>query len=400
MSLRKLLTLFIVLMALGTTSSWASCTRLSSPTVMLDMVVGRVVVPPDLPVGSVILTRDWTMSAPGGASYRCTSGTNRFAAKIVSPGATDLGNKIYSTNVPGIGMRFSRGGATVNIVYPDVFSSRVYNTTNYSLEGSRFTLEIIKTAATTGSGTLAAGKYTSYDWESGGNPILETYLSANAITVVSPSCSVLSGKNMNVDVGSIRRTDLKGVGTTAGGKDFNIDLQCSGGLSETGYANISTSFSGTLATSTTATMGALLNEKAGSGMAKGIGIQVLKDGSPLQFNKKYTVGRLNNQETRYITIPLHAVELPILLVAIFKYNSLNFDKRLSSTLYLVGFACTSSIIASVLSPLAGYSYEKYGFAQSYLIMGLLVFCTTFISIFLLRSGKSSADPLVSQPTAI
>ena len=49
---------------------------------------------------------------------------------------------------------------------------------------------------------------------------------------------------MNVDVGAIRRTDLKGVGTTAGGKDFNIDLQCSGGLSETGYANISTSFSG------------------------------------------------------------------------------------------------------------------------------------------------------------
>ncbi len=47
---------------------------------------------------------------------------------------------------------------------------------------------------------------------------------------------------MNVDVGAIRRTDLKGVGTTAGGKDFNIDLQCSGGLSETGYANISTSF--------------------------------------------------------------------------------------------------------------------------------------------------------------
>ncbi|MFO5878335.1 hypothetical protein ACLBP1_29800, partial [Klebsiella pneumoniae] len=40
MSLRKLLTLFIVLMALGTTSSWASCTRLSSPTVMLDMRAG------------------------------------------------------------------------------------------------------------------------------------------------------------------------------------------------------------------------------------------------------------------------------------------------------------------------------------------------------------------------
>lgn len=45
MSLSKQLTLFIGLMALGTTSAWAACTRLSQPTVNLDMVVGRVVVP-------------------------------------------------------------------------------------------------------------------------------------------------------------------------------------------------------------------------------------------------------------------------------------------------------------------------------------------------------------------
>ncbi|WP_373926173.1 fimbrial protein, partial [Enterobacter hormaechei] len=87
-----------------------------------------------------------------------------------------------------------------------------------------FTLEVIKTASVTGSGTLAAGKYTSYDWENGNNPIPETRLSANAITVVSPSCTILSGKNMNVDVGTIKRSDLNGVGTTAGGKDFNIEL--------------------------------------------------------------------------------------------------------------------------------------------------------------------------------
>lgn len=101
-----------------------------------------------------------------------------------------------------------------------------------------------------------------------------------------------------------------------------------------------------------------------------------------------------------ITKLLHAVELPVLLIAIFKYNSLNFDKRLSSTLYLVGFACTSSVIATVLSPLAGYSYEKYGFAQSYLVMGLMVFCITFISIFLLRSGKPSRDPQIPQLSTI
>lgn len=101
-----------------------------------------------------------------------------------------------------------------------------------------------------------------------------------------------------------------------------------------------------------------------------------------------------------VTKLLHAVELPILLISIFKYNSLNFDKRLSSTLYLVGFACTSSVIATFLSPLAGYSYDKYGFAQSYLLMGVMVFCTTFISIFLLRSNKSSPEGMQPHPSAV
>ncbi|WP_341356365.1 fimbrial protein, partial [Klebsiella michiganensis] len=73
-----------------------------------------------------------------------------------------------------------------------------------------------------------------------------------------------------------------------------------------GYANIQTSFSGTLATGTTVSRGALLNEKSGSSLAKGIGIQVLKEGVPLEFNKKYSVGTLRTQETRYITLPLHA----------------------------------------------------------------------------------------------
>lgn len=302
MSLSKQLTLFIGLLVLGTTSAWAACTRGPAPTVQLDMAIGRVVVNPDLAVGSVIATQNWTMPAGTGVNYRC-SGTTVFKASIVATGVTDLGNKVYSTNVPGIGLRFSRGGSTVNIVYPGSFTT---GGGSFSLEGSRFTLEVIKTASVTGSGTLAAGKYTSYDWEYGNNPILVTFLSANAITIVSPSCTVLSGKNMNVDVGSIKRSDLKGVGTTAGGKNFNIELQCSGGLSASGYANIEASFSGTLATGTTVTRGALLNEKAGSSIAKGIGIQVLKSGVPVEFNKKYNVGTLNNQETRYITLPFFA----------------------------------------------------------------------------------------------
>lgn len=306
MSLMKKLTLFIGLIAMGTTSAWAHCERLSQPTINLDMVLGRVVVPPDLPVGSVIISKDWIISAPRGASYKCSRGNNHFVAKIIATGATDKGNKIYSTNVPGIGLRFSRGGKEINIIYPDVYSSYASAITNYSLQGSRFTLEVIKTASVTGSGSLNEGRYTTYDLVSGNNPILETYLSANAVTVVSPSCTILSGKNMNVEVGTIKRSDLNGVDTTAGGKDFDIKLQCNGGLSESGYANIHTSFSGTLAPGTTNSKGVLLNEKSGSSQAKGIGIQVLMDRMPLEFRKKYLIGTLHTQDTRYITLPLHA----------------------------------------------------------------------------------------------
>jgi hypothetical protein len=55
----KKLTLFIGLMALGTTSAWASCWRNSAYEI--NMAMGRVVVSPDLPVGSVIATKTWTM---------------------------------------------------------------------------------------------------------------------------------------------------------------------------------------------------------------------------------------------------------------------------------------------------------------------------------------------------
>ncbi|HBT0546080.1 TPA: fimbrial protein, partial [Klebsiella pneumoniae] len=32
----------------------------------------------------------------------------------------------------------------------------------------------------------------------------------------------------------------------------------------------------------------------------------IKDNTPLEFNKKYNIGTLQSQETRYITLPLHA----------------------------------------------------------------------------------------------
>jgi len=89
---------------------------------------------------------------------------------------------------------------------------------------------------------------------------------------------------------------------------------------------------------------------------------------------------------------LHAVELPILLIAMFKYITTRFDPRLSATLYLVGFQFITQVCASVLSPLAGHGYDLLGFADTYMIMGTLVLVLTLVSVFLLTGEKSQAPP--------
>ncbi|WP_257063134.1 MFS transporter [Priestia megaterium] len=84
---------------------------------------------------------------------------------------------------------------------------------------------------------------------------------------------------------------------------------------------------------------------------------------------------------------IHALELPIMLIAIFKYLAANFDTRLSSILYLVGFQFASQIGASVLSPVAGGLYDSVGFSRTYLIMGGMVLVFNVISMFTLLNSK-------------
>ncbi|WP_445487830.1 MFS transporter [Niallia sp. 03133] len=86
---------------------------------------------------------------------------------------------------------------------------------------------------------------------------------------------------------------------------------------------------------------------------------------------------------------IHALELPIMLIAIFKYLAANFDTRLSSVLYLVGFQFASQVGASILSPIAGGLYDSIGFRHTYLVMGLLVLVFTTISMFTLLNERKN-----------
>lgn len=96
---------------------------------------------------------------------------------------------------------------------------------------------------------------------------------------------------------------------------------------------------------------------------------------------------------------LHAVELPIMLIAIFKYINRHFEPRLSSSIYLVGFQLATQIGAAVISPLAGIGYDSIGYAHTYLIMSGFVAAFTLISVRTLRTdGKGLPEAVAPMVT--
>ncbi|MFE1951565.1 oligosaccharide MFS transporter [Streptomyces sp. NPDC059524] len=100
---------------------------------------------------------------------------------------------------------------------------------------------------------------------------------------------------------------------------------------------------------------------------------------------------------------MHAAELPIMLIAIFKYINLHFESRLSSSIYLVGFQLAAQLGAAVISPLAGIGYDSIGFARTYLLLAGVVALFTALSVLTLRpdakalSGSALPDPALAAP---
>ncbi|MBR9911173.1 MAG: MFS transporter [Gammaproteobacteria bacterium] len=86
---------------------------------------------------------------------------------------------------------------------------------------------------------------------------------------------------------------------------------------------------------------------------------------------------------------LHAAELPIMLVSVFKYISATFDARLSATLYLIGFQFVTQISASVFSIIAGGMYDRLGFADSYIILGTIVASFVIVCHFILTCDRQT-----------
>lgn len=90
--------------------------------------------------------------------------------------------------------------------------------------------------------------------------------------------------------------------------------------------------------------------------------------------------------------PLYGLENSLLLIAVFKYIACNFDKKVNSTMYLIGYQCFIYIGTIFVSAPIGALYDKIGFSHSYFVMGALIMFFAFLSGFILEGDGKKNQP--------
>lgn len=307
MSLSRLLCPALALLLLGSTMAQAECFTLSGGQsgASLFMDIGRVIVDADAPVGSVVAKRSWTLRDIS-TTYRC-SGNNQFESRVTMAGSQNNGNSVWSTNIPGIGLHYSlKNSQSMPLTYDNKTTINSTPGSDVSMKNATFTLEVVKTALLSGSGKIAGGQYTTFGNASAGNPLFTTWMRENSLVIVSPSCQISNTTNFNVDMGSVSFSAFKGVGSTAGGRDFAIKLQCPGGAGVTG-TRVNMTFDGNLADNTTVAQGVLRNDLKGGSVAYGIGVQILdKNRKLVEFRKANPVATLTGEATQFLNLAYFA----------------------------------------------------------------------------------------------
>jgi len=260
----------------GAHGAWASCVRYPgtlAKSVTMDM--GRVLIPNDLAVGSSIASREFDIPTRGISEFvfNCTRGGGTLIGVMLQGSPVESGSTIYSTAVTGVGIRLSRViSSDLTVIYPHRLARTASNI--YFPEGTKFKVELIKTAAVTGNGPLAAGTYTQYYGDGDSVSMLTTTLSGNGTTIITPSCTVDAGsRNIPVNFGKVTTSSFKGPTSTAGARDFNIRLNCSAGQNAQNTVQIKMD-----ATADPANVDGVLRltqAAAGTNTAGGIGIQIV-----------------------------------------------------------------------------------------------------------------------------
>ena len=96
---------------------------------------------------------------------------------------------------------------------------------------------------------------------------------------------------------------------------------------------------------------------------------------------------------------LHAPEVALCILPVFRYFTLHFNPALSATLYMVGFQIASQIGNVILSPVLGSVRDSLGYQPTFFIVAGVVAVAFVYGLFILKNDDEQVDgdPFVRQP---
>ncbi|WP_321959005.1 fimbrial protein [Burkholderia cenocepacia] len=235
--------------------------------------------PPEFDPGSVAIggviydskgTAKFTNMGGTRATVSCDPGQDSYATGDGTPNS----NNIYPTSIPNIGVRLwlpsgSQAPAKVGFIT---------STETAWSESWVLRLQLIKTGEITAGGTLA-GTYAHLRAGGADGESLVEYRFSKPVNVRPriPTCKVATPL-VTVPMGSVVKSYFTGVGSTSNANAFDILLSCSGGNPGT-----STNAHVTLTDATDPKNTSTTLSLSKDSNASGIGLQVLRSGTPLGF---------------------------------------------------------------------------------------------------------------------
>jgi type 1 fimbria pilin len=219
---------------------------------------------------------------------------------------------VWSTNIPGIGIRLYRDAGSVSTFYPHNLQVPNYN--SVLLNGGYFKIDVVKTATQTGNGHFTTGLYTNYYMDGSGPdvPLLRSFVDANSLTLVTSTCNLDSGsKDKIVNLDTVTSASFGGIGSTQGEKAFDIRINCVGGVGSDpspgsdsqGIVNVRFEY-----TQDPSNAPGVIKSQSSANPASGIAVQLLNGNTaqPINNGDVINTGKTIPNQANTLILPLKA----------------------------------------------------------------------------------------------
>ncbi|MDD1134188.1 fimbrial protein [Pseudomonas shahriarae] len=270
-------------------SASADCTPMNGwQNKMFNITIPKIVIPRDAPIGTTLFSQTVNFPNQEDIFRFCVNGTAEVYARYKN-GWTPDSSGVAPTNLPGIGIKITDRPNAQAATYYRAANSSIASKTFYPYDdgvyigrwnNDGFSIQLVKTGPTS-VGSLNTGIVAGL--------ALKNLYWMTAIQIVdggsfSTSGCTVSTKSLTVPLGSFKRSEFSGVGSTTQTNTFKIVVDCI----ESTYINMTLSAT---ADSSSAPGVIAIDSTAGVTTAKGVGIQLLLYNKPVAIGSSFYVGR-------------------------------------------------------------------------------------------------------------